>query len=433
MDTSPLAKIEQGTAKITIVGLGYVGLPLALTFAEAGFFVSAFDTDATKVARLSAGESYILDVTSERLAAALTSGRFNPTTEECCHGSAEVIIICVPTPLTATKNPDLSFVTSAGARVARNLKRGQLIILESTTYPGTTEELLLPLMATEARKVGIDFYLAFSPERIDPGGRSHQFHEVPKVVGGVTTECTRLATAVYSKVVDKVVPVSSTRVAEMAKLLENIFRSVNIALVNELMLLCDRMRVDVWEVIEAAATKPYGYMKFLPGPGLGGHCIPIDPFYLSWKAKEYDFDTRFIELSGEVNRAMPQYVVSKISEALNTRRKSLNDSTVLLLGLAYKADVNDARESPSLTVAELVKQQQARLIVNDPHVATTRVDGLVLTSVPLTETLLREADCVVLMTNHAAYDYHFIARHAQLIVDTRNAFAGYKGDNIVKL
>lgn len=439
METPLIQKIDHGTAKITVVGMGYVGLPLALTFAEAGFEVFGFDTNEARVAQLLAGDSYILDVAPERIERSVGSGKFRPTTSETCHGESDVIIVCVPTPLTKTKDPDLRFVKNAGKRIAKRLRRHQLVILESTTYPGTTEELLLPLLESAEPKgggelkVGLDFYLAFSPERIDPGSSHHSFREVPKVVGGVTAECTRRAGLLYSKVVDRVVPVSCTRVAEMAKLLENIFRSVNIALVNELMLLCDRMRIDVWEVIEAAATKPFGFMRFMPGPGLGGHCIPIDPFYLSWKAKEYDFNTKFIELSGEVNRMMPPYVVSKIADALNSHRKSISGSTILLLGLAYKPDVNDARESPSLTVAELLLKKNANLIVNDPHVVEAHLNGYRLQSEPFSEALVREADCVVLMTNHGAYNYPEIARHARLIVDTRNAFAGYQGDNIVKL
>jgi len=360
------------------------------------------------------------------------AGKLRATTEMSPIRRADAVIVCVPTPLSKTRDPDLSYVVSATAAIAEHLRPPQLVILESTTYPGTTEEIVLPQLEKAGWQLGVDFHLAFSPERIDPGNEKFPLRAVPKVVGGITAECTEAACALYAQIIDRVVPVSCPKVAETCKLLENIFRSVNIALINEMALLCDRMGIDVWEVIEAAATKPYGFMKFTPGPGLGGHCIPIDPFYLSWKAHEYDFRTRFIELSGEVNAAMPGFVLSKVSDALNARGKSVKGSTVLMLGLAYKPDVNDVRESPSLKVADLLLSKEANLIVSDPHVVEARWNGHPLKTEPLTSELIQQADCVLLMTNHTAYDYADIADKAQLIIDTRNAFAGLEG-NIVKL
>ncbi|NCO38837.1 MAG: UDP-N-acetyl-D-glucosamine dehydrogenase [Armatimonadetes bacterium CG_4_10_14_3_um_filter_66_18] len=425
-------KLQNCTAEVAVMGMGYVGLPLALALGEAGFEVWAVDVDEARVRQLREGKSYLLEIEDEAISKLVDAGKLRATTEMSPIRRADAVIVCVPTPLSKTRDPDLSYVVSATAAIAEHLRPPQLVILESTTYPGTTEEIVLPQLEKAGWQLGVDFHLAFSPERIDPGNEKFPLRAVPKVVGGITAECTEAACALYAQIIDRVVPVSCPKVAETCKLLENIFRSVNIALINEMALLCDRMGIDVWEVIEAAATKPYGFMKFTPGPGLGGHCIPIDPFYLSWKAHEYDFRTRFIELSGEVNAAMPGFVLSKVSDALNARGKSVKGSTVLMLGLAYKPDVNDVRESPSLKVADLLLSKEANLIVSDPHVVEARWNGHPLKTEPLTSELIQQADCVLLMTNHTAYDYADIADKAQLIIDTRNAFAGLEG-NIVKL
>ena len=425
-------KLQNCTAEVAVMGMGYVGLPLALALGEAGFEVWAVDVDEARVRQLREGKSYLLEIEDEAISKLVDAGKLRATTEMSPIRRADAVIVCVPTPLSKTRDPDLSYVVSATAAIAEHLRPPQLVILESTTYPGTTEEIVLPQLEKAGWQLGVDFHLAFSPERIDPGNEKFPLRAVPKVVGGITAECTEAACALYAQIIDRVVPVSCPKVAETCKLLENIFRSVNIALINEMALLCDRMGIDVWDVIEAAATKPYGFMKFTPGPGLGGHCIPIDPFYLSWKAHEYDFRTRFIELSGEVNAAMPGFVLSKVSDALNARGKSVKGSTVLMLGLAYKPDVNDVRESPSLKVADLLLSKEANLIVSDPHVVEARWNGHPLKTEPLTSELIQQADCVLLMTNHTAYDYADIADKAQLIIDTRNAFAGLEG-NIVKL
>lgn len=418
--------------EIAVMGMGYVGLPLALALGEAGFDVWALDVDEKRVAQLRSGKSYLTDASDEAIRLLIAAGKLRATTEMRTIGRVDAVIICVPTPLTKNRAPDLSYIEAATQSIALHLRSPQLVVLESTTYPGTTEEVVLPHLENAGWQLGRDFYLAFSPERIDPGNKQYKIRQVPKVVGGVTQECTRIASALYSCVVDQVVPVSSPKVAECSKLLENIFRSVNIALINEMALLCDRMGIDVWEVIEAAATKPYGFMKFTPGPGLGGHCIPIDPFYLSWKAQEYGLHTKFIELSGEVNAAMPNHVLEKVTDALNSQGKSLKGSTVLMLGLAYKRGVNDTRESPSLKVAELLLSKGVHLLVNDPHVPHVEWNGHVLESQPLSSELLTQADCLLLMTDHEDYDYAQIAKQAPIIVDTRNAFAGQQG-NIVKL
>ncbi|MCS6859399.1 MAG: nucleotide sugar dehydrogenase [Abditibacteriales bacterium] len=604
---SLIEKFEGRSAKVAVIGMGYVGLPLAVELGNVGFEVWALDVDEERVESLRNGKSYITDVPDADVQRLREARKLRPTADPRVLERVDAAIICVPTPLTKTREPDLSYVIAATENVACHLQPEQLVVLESTTYPGTTEEIVLPRLQKMGWELGRDFHLAFSPERIDPGNKKWTLRTVPKVVGGVTPQCTQVACALYRQIVDRVVPVSSPKVAELTKLLENVFRSVNIALVNELMLLCDRMGIDVWEVIEAASTKPYGFMKFTPGPGLGGHCleggetvcvksdsgvqvlpvkalfercktandgrllrfsdaevivrpnvevlsldlekkqttfqpaeylfrrqycgnlvtiktaagttlrvtdlhpmlverdgaimtcpaerlavgdrlplfagfngrsplacaeyatvpvrhlevastatevyslevqgthtfatsggifvhncIPVDPFYLSWKAKEYEFHTKFIELSGEVNTSIPHYVLSKVTDALNAQGKSLKGATVLMLGLAYKADVNDVRESPSLKVAELLLKKQAHLIVNDPHVASAHWNGYPLISQELTADLIRQADCVLLMTNHSAYDYAWIAKEAKLIVDTRNAFAGQAG-RIVKL
>ena len=430
-----LEKIEKKQALIGVIGLGYVGLPLVINFAGAGFQVLGFDLDGKKVEKLHRGESYIKHIPGEHLAALVAPGkeRFAATTDMGRLGEPDVLIICVPTPLTPKREPDLRYVEDTTRMIAAALRPGQLISLESTTYPGTTDELMLPLLSGRLQ-VGKDFFLVFSPEREDPGNIKFPMEAIPKVVGGVTPACLAHGQALYAHVVGRVVPVSSTRVSEMSKLLENIFRAVNIALVNELKMLCLRMGVDVFEVIEASSTKPFGFQAFYPGPGLGGHCIPIDPFYLTWKAREYDFSTRFIELAGEINSSMPYFVVQRVAEALNHQKKPVNGANILVLGVAYKKDVDDRRESPALKIIELLELEGAQVSYNDPHIPhctpMRRYPELDMQSVPLTEEVLRQADCVLLVTDHSAYDYPWIAAHTRLIVDTRNAFQGLKGATI---
>jgi UDP-N-acetyl-D-glucosamine dehydrogenase len=432
-----MEKIESKEALVGIIGLGYVGLPLVLRFCEMGFTVLGFDTDASKVELLSRGESYIKHIRSSRLAALLEPpagvGPFAATHDMGRLGEPDVLLICVPTPLTAKREPDLRFVESTTRQIAACLRPGQLISLESTTYPGTTEELLLPILGNGLR-VGEDYYLVFSPEREDPGNPDFQVNTIPKVVGGVTEACLAHGVALYSRIIERIIPVSSTRAAEMTKLLENIYRAVNIAMVNELKMLCLRMGVDIFEIIEASKTKPFGFQAFYPGPGLGGHCIPIDPFYLTWKAREYDFSTRFIELAGEINTSMPYFVVHRVIKALSDHNKAINGARILILGIAYKKDVDDDRESPSLKIMDLLKQEGAEVSYNDPHIP--RCAGMRhyphfdMVSVPLDETQLQEADLVLLITDHTAYDYAWIASQARLIVDTRNAFKGIEGKHI---
>jgi len=432
-----LAKIKNKQALVGVIGLGYVGLPLVLRFCQVGFRVLGFDTDQAKVESLNRGESYIKHIPGERLAqlAASAAGppRFAATSDMARLGEPDVLIICVPTPLTGKREPDLRYVTSTTRQIAATLRPGQLVSLESTTYPGTTAELLLPILSAR-HQVGQDFYLVFSPEREDPGNPRFEVRTIPKVVGGTTPACQEHGVALYEQVIDRVVPVSSTQAAEMSKLLENIYRAVNIALVNELKLLCLRMGLDIFEVIEASKTKPFGFQAFYPGPGLGGHCIPIDPFYLTWKAREYDFSTRFIELAGEINSNMPYFVVQRVMAVLNRCRKPLKGSRILVLGLAYKKDVDDNRESPAVKIIGLLKQEGAEVGYNDPHIprcaGMRHYPDFDLTSTPLTAQTLKEADLVLLVTDHSAYDYPWIASQARLIVDTRNAFKGLPGDHI---
>jgi len=409
-------------AKVGVIGLGYVGLPLVLRFCEEGFRVLGFDVDPTKVERLNRGESYIRHIPEEKLRTSLP--RFQATTDMARLREADAIIICVPTPLTERRDPDLRYVEATAEEVARHLRRGQLVCLESTTYPGTTREVLLPLLERSGLKVGEDFYLVYSPEREDPGNPHFTTKTIPKLVGGVTPKCLEAGVALYSAVVEKVVPVSSPEVAEAAKLLENIYRAVNIALVNELKVLFDKMGIDIWEVIEAAKTKPFGFQAFYPGPGLGGHCIPIDPFYLSWKAKEYDCTTKFIELAGEINTYMPYYVVQKTIDALNDRGKSVRGARVLILGVAYKRDVDDMRESPALKIIKLLLDRGASVEYHDPYIPQmpyTRKYRFDMCSVSLDEAKLKEYDVVIVVTDHTAYDYDWILENASLIVDTRGA------------
>jgi UDP-N-acetyl-D-glucosamine dehydrogenase len=419
-----LERIRAKEAKIGVVGLGYVGLPLGMAFAEAGFPVVGIDVDARKVEKIAQSESYIEHIPSEALRAVTATGRFRATTDFAKAAELDCIIICVPTPLTAAREPDMTYITKTGEALAPYVRQGQLFVLESTTYPGTTDEVLRPLLEKSGLEAGMDFHLAFSPEREDPGNGKFNTKTIPKIVGGFTPNCLEVASALYGSALKETVPVTSTRVAELAKLLENIFRCVNIALVNELKMLCDRMNVDVWEVIGAASTKPFGFMPFYPGPGLGGHCIPIDPFYLTWKAREFEFQTKFIELAGEVNTQMPHYVVERTMEALNDRKKALNGSKVLVLGAAYKKDVDDMRESPSLRVMRLLKDRGALVDYHDPHVPHIEPGhGLTeaMRSVPLTPEAVAKYDAVMILTDHTRVDYAAVVANAQLVIDTRNA------------
>ena len=433
---SLLDRIQSRRARVGVVGLGYVGLPLAVELARSGFMTTGIDLDARKVDAIQQGTSYIPDVASSEVARLVGDGRLQATTNCSVVAALDTINICVPTPLRKTKDPDMSFIVSAVQAIAAHLHPGMLIVLESTTYPGTTEELVRPMLEATGLKAGVDFFLAFSPERVDPGNHTFNTRNVPKVVGGVNTESTELAGALYSAAIERIVPVSSTEVAEMVKLLENTFRAVNIGLVNEIALMCDRLGIDVWEVVRAAATKPFGFMPFYPGPGLGGHCIPIDPFYLSWKAKQNGFEARFIELAGQVNGAMPHFVVDKITEALNRHRKPLNGSIVLVLGIAYKRDIDDVRESPSLDVMTLLCEKGARVRYADPFVPALPArrwhGGIDLRSEPITPASLAEADCVAILTDHQAVDYDMVRRSSRLIVDTRNAVAG-RHPHVLKL
>jgi len=415
------AAITARRAPVALVGLGYVGLPLAVSFAEAGFPVTGLDVDEAKVAAVRAGRSYIPDVQARAVLDLRQAGRLDATSDYAALGSAAVAIICVPTPLRKTKDPDLSFVTAAARAVREHLRAGQLVVLESTTYPGTTEELVLPELATSGLKVGEDFFLAFSPERVDPGNPRFGIRNTPKVVSGITPRCCDLARDLYASIVERPVPVSSTRTAEMVKLLENTFRSVNIALVNEIAIMCDRLGLDVWEVIDAAATKPFGFMPFYPGPGLGGHCIPVDPLYLSWKLKSLNYTSRFIDLASEINGGMPRFVVQRVFDALNRQEKSVKGSRILALGVAYKRDTSDCRESPALDVLALLQERGARVSYHDPFVAEVEVGAQRLRSAPLDEKAVAQADCVVILTDHSGIDYAWAVRHARSVVDSRNA------------
>jgi UDP-N-acetyl-D-glucosamine dehydrogenase len=426
-------KLKNKTAVIGIVGLGYVGLPLAVAFADAGLNVLGFDNQQKRVDLVNKGQSYIVDVSSESLSTAIANKLLEATVDQTRLKEVDAICICVPTPLTKTKDPDLSYVIYESEEISKHLQRGQLIVLESTTYPGTTSEVMLPILERSRLKVGQDFYLAYSPERVDPGSSNYNIRNTPKVVGGIDSQSTRLAELLYSQVADIVVPVKSPEVAEMTKIFENVFRSVNIALVNELTLLCEKMGISVWEVIDAASTKPFGYMPFYPGPGIGGHCIPLDPYYLANKAREYDFHTRFIELAADINEQMPHYVASRITAALNADGKSINGAKVLVLGVAYKKDVEDVRESPSLKLIKLLGQRGASLSYNDPYVMTITIAESSLTSVDLTDEILSLADCVVIATDHSCYDYKHIVNVARLLFDTRGATKNLQGDNIIRL
>jgi UDP-N-acetyl-D-glucosamine dehydrogenase len=425
-------KIRNRHARIGIIGLGYVGLPLAVEFAKAGFQVTGFDVDVAKIAAINKGHSYIGDVSSEDISTAVKAGKLSATDDMSKLHDMDAIDICVPTPLRKTRDPDLSYVVLAVDAVRARLKPGQLVILESTTYPGTTDEVVQPALEEGGLKAGKDFYLAFSPERVDPGNQTHNTKNIPKVVGGMNDISTELAAELYGSIINTIVPVSSTQVAEMVKLLENTFRAVNIGLVNEIALMSHRMNIDVWEVIEAAATKPFGFMPFYPGPGLGGHCIPIDPFYLSWKARQNGFECRFIELAGHINGSMPSFVVERVSEALNSQRKAINGSRIHIFGVAYKKDVSDMRESPALDVLELLHRRGAILSYTDPHVPLLDHAEMSLKSVPEADAA-NGIDCAVICTNHSVFKYAEMPERFPLVVDTRNALKNINAENVFRL
>jgi UDP-N-acetyl-D-glucosamine dehydrogenase len=423
-------RLESRQAKVGVIGLGYVGLPLAIEFARAGFAVTGIDTNETKIGLLGAGKSYVQDVPDEDVREAARAGQFRATNDFDALSDLDSVNICVPTPLSKTGDPDISHIHAAVQEIQARFGPGKLVILDSTTYPGTTEEVILPMLSSRGLKVGRDFYLAFSPERVDPGNPRFKTRNIPKVVGGVTPACTEHAMALYGACMERVIPVSSTKVAEMVKLLENTFRSVNIGLVNEIALMSHALGVNVWEVIDAAATKPFGFMPFYPGPGLGGHCIPIDPFYLSWKARQYGFEARFIELAGQINGLMPSFVVSRIGDVLNDRMKSLRGSRILVLGVTYKADTDDIRESPALDVIRLLALKGARVEACDPLLPEREHSSVGCPVRPFSVEALREADLTVVVTNHAAFDYATILKECAEIVDTRNAFKGFASKKI---
>ncbi len=430
-----LQGIDKRTASVGVIGLGYVGLPLVLEFIKAGFPVRGFDLDEKKIRLLKQGKSYIKHIPAGKIITMNKTGRFSPTTDFSGIMTTDCIIICVPTPLNEHREPDISYVINTTDTISRYLRPGHLISLESTTYPGTTDEDMRPLLEKKGLKAGVDFFLAYSPEREDPNNPDFSTSTIPKVVGGYSAHCLKAAEALYSAIVTKTVLVSSTRVAEASKLLENIYRAVNIALVNELKMCFDRMDINIWEVIQAAATKPFGFQAFYPGPGLGGHCIPIDPFYLTWKARGYDFNTKFIELAGEVNTSMPYYVAGKVVDALNAHGKSIKNAKILVLGLSYKKDIDDVRESPSLKLITMLREKGARVGYNDPYVPKThkmRDYDLRMSSVPLTEKNLKKYDCVLISTDHSAYDYAFIVKNSRLIIDTRNATGNIRSKKIVR-
>ncbi len=420
-------KIQNKEARVGIIGLGYVGLPLAVEFAQAGYHVVGIDTDSSKVDALNKGDCYITDISADLFSDMVSTGRLRATQDYGAIGELDAISICVPTPLRKTRDPDMSYVVAAADQIAKHLRPGTLIILESTTYPGTTAEVVLPIMIGNGYVVGEDIFLAYSPERIDPANTIYGVRNTPKVIGGVTLDCADVAMALYDTVVEEVVKVSSTQAAEMVKLLENTFRAVNIGLINEIAIMCDKLGIDVWEVIAAAKTKPFGYMPFYPGPGLGGHCIPIDPLYLSWKLKSLNFNARFIELADEINTNMPRYVVRKVAEALNEDSKPVRGSKVLILGVAYKADVDDVREAPALDIIQLLMQQGAIVNYHDPYVSSIQFDQVDINSVDHDMSILESVDCVIIVTDHSYYDWADILNHTNLVVDTRNATVGLNG------
>jgi UDP-N-acetyl-D-glucosamine dehydrogenase len=412
-------KITGRSAHISVIGLGYVGLPLAVEFAQAGYRVTGIDADGERVAEINAGLCPIQDVDAQTLKQVVDAGAFSATTEFAVLKDVDAMSICVPTPLGKTKEPDISYILSVSGEIRQHLHAGQLIVLESTTYPGTTDEVLLPLLEASGLKLGQDFFLAFSPERIDPGNQTFQLTNTPKIIGGTTPECTQVAQLLYEQIIAHVVPVSSSRAAEMVKLLENTFRAVNIGLVNEVALMCNRLELDVWEIIDAASTKPFGFMPFYPGPGLGGHCIPLDPHYLAWKLKTLDYRARFIELADDINTSMPHHVVNRVTDVLNEVSKSVKGSKLLVLGVAYKPDTNDLRESPALEVMRLLQMKGGDVSFHDPYI--THVEMPNLTYTELSDSILQWADCVIITTHHSVYDYAWVVQHAKSIVDTRNA------------
>jgi len=430
-----IEKIRSRQATVGVIGLGYVGLPLAVELARAGYHVIGFDVIVDKVDRVNRGDSYIKDVPSEQLAPLVKSGHIAATSDFSRLLDCDTVEICVPTPLRKTRDPDISYIVASVEQIAKYKHPGMLVVLESTTYPGTTEEVIMPMLEDEKYRVGKEFHLAFSPERVDPGNPRFNTGNIPKVVGGVTPSCTEVAVALYSSALTTVVPVSNARVAETVKLLENTFRSVNIGLVNEIALMCNKMDIDVWEVIRAAATKPFGFMPFYPGPGLGGHCIPIDPFYLSWKAKQSGFEARFIELAGQINGSMPEYVVARVGEALNSRKRALNGSRVLVMGVSYKANIDDVRESPALDVMRLLKKHGAEVVYHDRWVNTHDHELIEagVAAVDLTRDVINTCDCAVIVTGHENVDYRLLLDHIPVVVDARNVYAGVESAKIVRL
>ena len=437
---SLISKLNNHEASITVIGLGYVGLPLACSLTEAGFLVTGIDLDKAKVEALNNGNSYIQDIPDSKIAEINQpnpngSGYFRATNSYDSISDSDAIIICVPTPLRKTKEPDISYVLSATEEISHRITKNTLVILESTTYPGTTNDVLLKNIAKNnpSLKVGGNVFIAFSPERIDPGRTDFTIQNTPKVVGGITQSCTKVAESLYSQITEKVIPVSSPEIAEMVKLLENTFRLTNIALVNELAIMCERLGIDVWEVVDAASTKPFGFMPFYPGPGLGGHCIPIDPHYLAWKMQTVNYNARFIELAAEINYEMPEYVLTKITNSLNSIGKALSTSNILVLGVSYKADISDTRESPALDIIHLLKTKSAKVEYNDPHVGQIKVVDENLNSKPITATSLQNYDCCVIATDHSKYDWDMIVKNSHLVIDTRNATKNIRSEKVIKL
>lgn len=435
MSASLIRKIKNKKAQIAVIGLGYVGLPLCMEFAKKGFCVTGIDVDKKRVGSVNKGVSYIGDVKSSEIKLYVKKKKFQATTDYRVLGKQDAIIMCVPTPLRKTKEPDISYIINASKKIAKTLKVEQLIVLESTTYPGTTDEVIQPILEKSGLKAGEDFYLAFSPERVDPGNKKYNTANIPKVIGGINSQSTLIAKTLYSQINGNVIAVSSSRVAEMVKLLENTFRSVNIALANEMAIMCGYLDIDVWEVIKAAATKPFGFMPFYPGPGIGGHCIPLDPFYLTWKSRLHGYEAKFIELAGEINRAMPEYVIGKIRDILNNHKKSINGSNVFVLGVAYKKDVRDWRESPAIEIISMLLKKGAHVWFNDPCVSKINVDNTLMRSKELNKSLLEKSDCTVIITDHSVYDYKFIVENSSAVLDTRNATGDLKGnfENVFKI
>ena len=428
------SKITDKSANIGIIGLGYVGLPLAVEFGKTGFSVTGFDNDEAKVSSIGKGDSYISDVSSKDIKDLVSSKKLMATLDKALLNKMDVIIICVPTPLRKTKEPDISFILQAAEDINANLRKGQLVILESTTYPGTTEEVIFPKLGGNGLKVGKDIFIAFSPERVDPGNKKYKTKDIPKVVGGISETCTELSRLLYSQIVKDVITVSNTRAAEMVKLLENTFRAVNIGLINELALMCNKMNLNIWEIIEAAKTKPFGFMPFYPGPGLGGHCLPCDPIYLSWKARSHGFEAKLIELAAEINSSMPHYVVDRITDGLNSQKKPLKGSKILIVGVTYKKDISDIRESPAFMIINSLIEKKAKIQYHDPLVPSLTIDRLSLNSIDLTKESISSSDCIVIVTDHTVLDYKLIAENANLVLDTRNVLNAFKGNTkIIKL